>query len=62
MTIESHDRQHSTFVNHDDLTIDEYIDIIYGLLISTSFHSETILRGFKEFLEERESWLEKRES
>ena len=55
MTIESYGRQHSTFVDHDDLSIDEYIDIIYGLLISTSFHSETILTGFKEFLEERQS-------
>ena len=54
ITIENYGKQYSTLVDHEDLTIDEYIDIIYGLLISNGFHNDTILTGFKEFLEERQ--------
>lgn len=53
ITIENYGKQYSTLVDNDDLIIDEYIDIIYGLLISNGFHNDTILKAFNEFYEER---------
>ena len=54
ITIESYGRTHSTEFNHDDVSIGEYIDTFYALLIATTFHEETIINGFKEFIEEKE--------
>ena len=54
ITIESYGRTHSTEFNHDDVSIGEYIDTFYALLIAATFHEETIINGFKEFIEEKE--------
>jgi len=54
ITIENYGRTHSTEINGDDLSIDEYIDIFYALLIAVTFHHDTIINGFKEFVENKE--------
>jgi len=54
ITIENYGKKMSVETNHEDNSLDEYIDAFYGLLILTTFHSETILNGFKEFIEEKE--------
>jgi hypothetical protein len=56
ITIEAEDRVHSSSINSDDCAISEYIDIFYALLICTTFHPETIINGFKEFIEEKEAF------
>jgi hypothetical protein len=48
MTIENYGKKMSTKTDNDDH------DIFYGLLISMTFSSTTILNGFKEFIEEKE--------
>ena len=55
ITIESHGRTHSTEFDHDDLSMDEYIETFYALLIAVTFHHSTIINGFKEFVEDKES-------
>jgi hypothetical protein len=54
ITIENYGRIHSTYVDSEDSNIDEYIDIIYNLLIANGFQSDTIINGFKEFIEEKQ--------
>lgn len=53
ITIESYGKQHSTLVDHDDLTIVEYIDIFYALLVANGFQTRTIKEGFEDFIEEK---------
>lgn len=55
ISIENYDKIYTTFVNHEDCSIDEYIDIFANLLIANGFHSQTVINGFKEFLEEKEN-------
>jgi hypothetical protein len=55
ISIENYERTHTTFVDSEDCSINEYIDIIYNLLLSCTFSSQTIINGFKEFLEEKEN-------
>jgi len=55
ISIENYGRIHTTFVDGEDCSIDEYIDIFANLLIGNGFHIETIINGFKEFLEEKEN-------
>jgi hypothetical protein len=54
ITIESYGRAHSTEFDHDDLSITEYVDTFYALLIAVTFHHNTIINGFKEFVEDKE--------
>ena len=54
MTIKSYGKKISIETEHDDLDIKEYTDIINNFLLSVGFHQETILNGFKEFIEEKE--------
>jgi len=54
ITIENYGKKMSVETDHEDLGIDEYIDIFYGLLISATFHPSTIINGFKDFIEEKE--------
>jgi len=54
ITIEAEGRKHSTEIEGDDLSINEYIDTFYALLIAVTFHHGTIINGFKEFLEDKE--------
>lgn len=54
MTIENYGKTHTTDFGHDDINITEYIDTFYALLVAVSFHEETIVNGFKEFIESKE--------
>ena len=54
ITIENYGKIHTTEFNHEDVSINQYIDTFYALLIAVTFHEETIINGFKEFIEEKE--------
>ena len=54
ITIENYGKKMSVETDHEDVSMDEYMDIFYGLLISATFHPDTILNGFKDFIEEKE--------
>jgi uncharacterized alkaline shock family protein YloU len=54
ITIENYGKKMSVETDHEDLGIDEYIDIFYGLLVSVTFNESTIINGFKEFIELKE--------
>lgn len=54
ITIENYDKKMSVEINHEDVGIDEYINIFYGLLVSVTFNESTIINGFKEFIESKE--------
>jgi hypothetical protein len=54
ITIENYGKKMSVETDHEDLGIDEYIDIFYGLLVSVTFNESTIINGFKEFIESKE--------
>jgi uncharacterized alkaline shock family protein YloU len=54
ITIENYGKKMSVETDHEDLGIDEYIDIFYGLLVSVTFNESTIVNGFKEFIESKE--------
>ena len=56
ITIESYGRTHTTEFENDDISITEYIDTFYALLIAVSFHQDTVINGFKEFIEDKELW------
>lgn len=55
ISIENYNKIHTTFVNHEDCSIEDYIDIFANLLIANGFASQTVINGFKEFLEEKEN-------
>jgi hypothetical protein len=54
ITIENYGKKMSVEIDHEDVSIEEYIDIFYGLLVTATFSPLTIINGFKEFLEEKE--------
>ena len=54
ITIENYGKKMSFETEYEDVSINEYLDIFYGLLISATFSPETVLNGFKEFVEEKE--------
>jgi uncharacterized alkaline shock family protein YloU len=54
ITIENYGKKMSVETDHEDLGIDEYIDIFYGLLVSVTFNESTIINGFKDFIESKE--------
>lgn len=54
ITIESYGKIHSSEFDNDDVSIGEYINTFYALLIAATFYEETIINGFKEFIEEKE--------
>jgi len=54
ITIENYGKKMSVETDNEDVGIDEYMDIFYGLLISATFHPQTVLNGFKEFIESKE--------
>lgn len=55
ISIENYDKIYTTFVNHEDCSIDEYIDIFANLLIANGFQIETIRHAFKEWVFEKEN-------
>jgi len=54
ITIENYGKKMSVETDNEDVGIDEYMDIFYGLLISATFHPKTVLNGFKDFIESKE--------
>ena len=54
ITIESYDTTFTTQTKNDDVNMEQYINIINNMLLFVGFHQETILDGFKEFIEEKE--------
>ena len=52
ITIECYGNKHSVETQSDDLTIDEHLQIIYGLLIQLTFNSEVIKHGLLDLAEE----------
>jgi hypothetical protein len=52
ITIECYGKTHSVETQRDDLTIDEHLQIIYGLLIQLTFNSEVIKIGLLDLAEE----------
>jgi len=53
MSIECHGRKYTTETDNDDLTIDDYIDIINNMLLSISFRQDVIVEGVEEFVKEK---------
>lgn len=48
ITIESYGKKFSVETQNDDLDINEYLEIYYGLLIQLTFNSEVIKNGLME--------------
>lgn len=48
ITIESYGKKFSVETTNDDLDINEYLEIYYGLLIQLTFNSEVIKNGLME--------------
>jgi hypothetical protein len=46
--IESYGKKFSVETQNDDLDINEYLEIYYGMLIQLTFNSETIKNGLME--------------
>lgn len=53
ISIERYGRKYTTEVDHDDLTIEDYIDIINNTLLSIGFHQDTITKGIEDFVTEK---------
>ena len=54
ITIENYGKKMSVETDHEDVSIEEYMDIFYGLLVTETFSPDTVLNGFREFVEEKE--------
>jgi len=52
ITIENYGKKMSVETENEDVCIDEYISIFYGLLVTATFNPAGIIEGFKEFVEE----------
>jgi hypothetical protein len=52
ITIEYYGKTYSVETQNDDLSIDEHLQIIYGLLIQLTFNSEVIKNGLLDLAEE----------
>ena len=48
ITIENYGKKFSVETQNDDLDINEYLEIYYGMLIQLTFNSETIKKGLIE--------------
>jgi hypothetical protein len=48
IAIESYGKKFSVETQNDDLDINEYLEIYYGMLIQLTFNSETIKNGLIE--------------
>lgn len=54
ITIENYGKKMSVETDHEDVDINEYMDIFYGLLVTATFSPETVLNGIKDFIEDKE--------
>ena len=48
ITVEAYGKKFSVETQNDDLDINEYLEIYYGLLIQLTFNSEIIKNGLME--------------
>ena len=48
ITIENYGKKFSVETQNDDLDINEYLEIYYGMLIQLTFNSEVIKNGLME--------------
>ena len=48
ITIESYGKKFSVETQNDDLDINEYLEIYYGMLIQLTFNSDVIKNGLME--------------
>jgi hypothetical protein len=55
ITIESYGKKFSVETTNDDLDINEYLGIYYGLLIQLTFNSEVIKNGLIELADDIEA-------
>jgi hypothetical protein len=54
ITIENYGKKMSVETDHEDISMEEYLDIFYGLLVTATFHPTTVINGFKDFIESKE--------
>jgi hypothetical protein len=54
ITIESYGQKHTTEYENDDCTLDEYINSFFNLLIANGFNKESLLQGFKDYIQDIE--------
>lgn len=52
--ITSYGRKMSVETDSNDHDLDDVIEMIYGLLVQTTYNPKAILKHFREFAEERE--------
>lgn len=52
--ITSYGKKMSVETESDDHTLDEILEIIYGMLVITTYSPSSIIRAFREFAEEKE--------
>ena len=55
ITIENYGKKFSVETAHEDVDINEYLEIYYGLLIQLTFNSETIKDGLIELANDIEA-------
>ena len=55
ITVEAYGKKFSVETQNDDLDINEYLEIYYGLLIQLTFNSEVIKHGLLELADEIEA-------
>jgi hypothetical protein len=48
ITVEAYNKKFSVETQNDDLDINEYLEIYYGMLIQLTFNSEVIKNGLME--------------
>ena len=54
ISVESYGKKYTVECENDDLTMEEYIDILNNILLSIGFAQETILDGLDEFIKEKQ--------
>ena len=54
ITIENYGKKMSVETDHEDVSMDEYMDMIFGLLVTATFHPQTVIDGFRSFVEEKD--------
>ena len=54
ITIENYGKKMSVETDNEDVSMNEYMDMIFGLLVTATFSPETVIEGFREFVEERD--------
>lgn len=57
MTITQHGKMFSWETSTWDCDMDDFLEAFYGMMIGLTYHPETVLRGMKEFADERLGYL-----